>query len=128
MEIVPVVAFGVVAAIFVLFIRQNRPEIAQLLSLAAGVVIVVFVFGYLGMIVDVITELALDAGLNTVFLKILFRVIGVAYLSEFGAQICRDAGEGSIAGKIEFAGKLIILVIAVPVIIAVLESILGFMP
>jgi stage III sporulation protein AD len=122
------VGFGVIATVFIIFIRQNRPDIAQLLAIGVGVIIVVYVLGYLKMIVDVITDLALEAEINTIFLRTLLRVIGVAYLAEFGAQVCRDAGEGSIAGKIEFAGKLIILVMAIPVLLAVLESIISFVP
>ncbi|MDO9536283.1 MAG: stage III sporulation protein AD [Bacillota bacterium] len=128
MEVAQVVGFGVIATVFIIFIRQNRPDIAQLLSIGVGVIIVVYVLGYLKMIVDVITDLALEAEINTIFLRTLLRVIGVAYLAEFGAQVCRDAGEGSIAGKIEFAGKLIILVMAIPVLLAVLESIISFVP
>lgn len=128
MEIIQVVGFGVIAAVSVLFVRQSRPDIAHLLSIGAGIVIVVYVLGYLGMIVDVITDLALEAEINTVFLRTLLRVIGVSYLAEFGAQICRDAGENGIAAKVEFAGKVIILIMALPILLAVLESIVNFIP
>jgi stage III sporulation protein AD len=128
MEIAQVVGFGVMATIFILFIRQNRPEIAQLLSIAVGVALIFYLLGYLKLIVDIITELALEAEVNAVFLRTLLRVIGVAYLAEFGAQICRDAGEGNVALKIEFAGKLIILVMTVPILMSVLESILNIIP
>lgn len=128
MEIAQVVGFGVIAAVIIIFIRQSRPDIAQLLSIAVGVVIVIYLLGYLNLIVTIITDLALEAEINTVFLRTLLRVIGVAYIAEFGAQVCRDAGEGSIAMKIEFAGKLIILVMAIPILIAVLEGIVNFIP
>lgn len=128
MEIAQVVGFGVIAAVIIIFIRQSRPDIAQLLSIAVGVVIVIYLLGYLNLIVNIITDLALEAEINTVFLRTLLRVIGVAYIAEFGAQVCRDAGEGSIAMKIELAGKLIILVMAIPILIAVLEGIVNFIP
>ncbi len=128
MEITQVVGFGVMATIFILFIRQSRPEIAQLLSIAVGIALIFYLLGYLKLIVDMVTELALEAEVNAVFLRTLLRVIGVAYLAEFGAQICRDAGEGNIALKIEFAGKLIILVMTVPVLMSVLESIVNIIP
>lgn len=127
MEIAQVVGFGVMATIFILFIRQNRPEIAQLLSIAVGIALIFYLLGYLRLIVEIVTDLALEADVNPVFLRTLLRVIGVAYLAEFGAQICRDAGEGNIAMKIEFAGKLIILVMTVPVLISVMESIINIM-
>ena len=128
MEIAQIVGFGVMATIFILFIRQNRPEIAQLLSIAVGIALIFYLLGYLKLIVDMITELALEAEVNAIFLRTLLRVIGVAYLAEFGAQICRDAGEGNVALKIEFAGKLIILVMTVPVLMSVLESIVNIIP
>lgn len=128
MEIAQVVGFGIMATIIILFIRQYRPEIAQLLSIAVGIMLIFYLFGYLRLIVDIITELALEAEVNAVFLRTLLRVIGVAYLAEFGAQICRDAGEGNVALKVEFAGKLIILVMTMPVLIAVLESITNIIP
>jgi stage III sporulation protein AD len=127
-EIIQVVSFAVIAAIFILFIRQSRPEIAQLLSITVGVIVLVYLLGYLKMVIDVITQMALEARVNPLFLRTVLRVIGVAYLAEFGAQICRDAGEGSIAGKIEFAGKIIILVMAIPILISVLEGIINFIP
>lgn len=128
MEIAQVMAFGVIATVFILFIRQNRPDLARLLSIAVGLVIVIYVLNYLRMVVEIITDLALEAEIDTVFLRILLRVIGIAYLAEFGAQVCRDAGEGNIAVKIEFAGKILILIIAVPVLVAVLEGIINFIP
>ena len=128
MEIAQVVGFGVIAAVIIIFIRQSRPDIAQLLSIAVGVVIVIYLLGYLSLMVNLITDLALEAEINTVFLRTLLRVIGVAYIAEFGAQVCKDAGEGSIAMKIELAGKLIILVMAIPIIVAVLEGIVNFIP
>ena len=63
-----------------------------------------------------------------VYLNTLLKIMGIAYLAEFGSQICRDAGEGVIAGKVEFAGKLLILVMALPLLAAVLETILNFVP
>ncbi|MGI5875397.1 MAG: stage III sporulation protein AD [Dethiobacteria bacterium] len=128
MEIAQIVGFGVITTILILFIRQSRPDIAQLLSITVGVIIVVHVLGYLKIIVDTISNLALQAEINSIFLRTLFRVIGVAYLAEFGAQVCRDAGEGSVALKIEFAGKIIIITMSIPILIAVMDNIIVFMP
>lgn len=128
MEIAQIVGFGIVAAVLIVFIRQNRPDLAHLLSIVAGIVIVVYLLGYLKLVIDVITDLALRAEISTVFLRTLFRVIGIAYIAEFGAQVCRDSGEGNIAMKIELAGKIIILVMAIPIIVDILEGIISFIP
>ena len=54
--------------------------------------------------------------------------MGIAYIAEFGAQVCKDAGEGSIAAKIELAAKILVVVLALPIIVAILESILRLIP
>ncbi len=56
------------------------------------------------------------------------KIIGIAYVAEFGAQIVRDAGQESIASKIELAGKIFILVLAIPIINVIIETLLGLLP
>ncbi|HPZ41283.1 MAG: stage III sporulation protein AD [Dethiobacteria bacterium] len=128
MEIVQVVGLGLVAALLVLILREYQPEMAMQVSLVTGVIIMFLVFNQIIGAVNVITETAVAAGINLVYLQTLLRVIGIAYLAEFGAQLCRDAGEGSIASRVELAAKVIILVMAVPVIVEIMESVLGMIP
>ncbi|HOB28339.1 MAG: stage III sporulation protein AD [Dethiobacteria bacterium] len=128
MEIVQVVGLGLVAALLVLILREYQPEMAMQVSLVTGVIIMFLVLNQIIGAVNVITETAVAAGINLVYLQTLLRVIGIAYLAEFGAQLCRDAGEGSIASRVELAAKVIILVMAVPVIVEIMESVLGMIP
>lgn len=128
MEIVQVVGFGILAMVLSLILKEYRPELAIQLSIVAGVIMVLLVIGYVVNVVQVVTEISVDAGMNIVYLQSLLRIVGIAYLAEFGAQVCRDAGENSIAAKIDFAAKVIILVIAMPIILAVIESIMQLIP
>jgi stage III sporulation protein AD len=128
MEIVQVVGLGLIATVLVIILREYRPEMAMQVSLVAGVVIMLLVIDRIVGAVHVITETAVGAGINLVYLQTLLRVIGIAYLAEFGAQVCRDAGEGSIASRIELAAKVIILVMAVPIVVEIMESILLLLP
>ncbi|NLC10718.1 MAG: stage III sporulation protein AD [Firmicutes bacterium] len=128
MEIGQVVALGVIATIIILVIKEYRPDLARQLSIAAGIIILLFLLDYLRTVLNVITEVILRADMNIFFLQILFRIVGVAYIAEFGAQVCRDAGENTIASKIELAGKIFILALAIPIIISVMETILNFVP
>lgn len=99
MEIVQVVGLGLVAALLVLILREYQPEMAMQVSLVTGVIIMFLVFNQIIGAVNVITETAVAAGINLVYLQTLLRVIGIAYLAEFGAQLCRDAGkEASLHG------------------------------
>ena len=126
--VVQVVGLGLIAALLALILKEYRPELAMQVSLVAGVIIMLLVLRRIVTAVNVITETAVAAGINLVYLQTLLRVIGIAYLAEFGAQLCRDAGEGSIASRVELAAKVIILVMAVPVIIEIMESVLGMIP
>ena len=58
----------------------------------------------------------------------LIKIMGVAYVAEYGAQICKDAGENSLGSKVELAGKLTILSLSVPVVLVILETLLRIIP
>ncbi|HBS58556.1 MAG TPA: stage III sporulation protein AD [Firmicutes bacterium] len=112
----------------ILVIRQQRPEFALLLSLGLSVMIFLLVAGKISLILDLFNDLANRANVNQLYLNTVLKIIGIAYISEFGAQICRDAGESAVAGKIELAGKILILVLAVPIIAVVLDTIAKLLP
>lgn len=128
MEVLQIVAIGLIATVLVVVVKSQRPELGVLLSVAAGVIIFLLVLGQIGSIMDIIKELATKAGINMVYMGTILKIIGIAYIAEFGAQICRDAGEGAVAAKIEFAAKVLIMVLAVPIVVAVLTTLLKLVP
>lgn len=128
MDVLQIVAIGLIATVLIVVVKSQRPELAVLLSMAAGVVIFLLVLGKIGSIMDIIKDLASRAGISMVYLGTILKIIGIAYIAEFGAQICRDAGEGAVATKIEFAAKVLIMVLAVPIVVAVLQALLKLVP
>lgn len=120
-EITQIVGFGLVAAVLVVILRQYKPEIALLVSVAAGITLFMMVLGKIGAIVEVLKDLSNRANVNLVYLGVILKIVGIAYIADFGAQLCRDAGEGALAAKIEFAAKILILVLAIPIVMAVLD-------
>ena len=128
MEIAQIVGLGLVTTIFLLIIRQEKPVLAVLLSLTCATVIFLFLIDKLSTIVTVVTELSHRAEANYFFLGTVLKILGVAYLAEFGAAICRDAGEAAVAKKVEFGAKIIIAVLALPIMVAILESLMEIMP
>lgn len=128
MDILQIVAIGLIAAVLVVVVKSQRPELAVLLSVSAGVVLFLLVLGKIGAIMDIVRDLADRAGISMVYLGTILKIVGIAYIAEFGAQICRDAGEGAIATKIEFAAKVLIMVLAVPIVVAVLQALLKLIP
>lgn len=128
MEIFQVIGFALIAAFFLVILREQRPEIALPLSLAAGVIIFLLVLSKIGEILTVLSELAQRADLNRFYLATLLKIVGIAYIAEFGAQVCRDAGEEAVATRVEFAAKILVVFLALPIVVAVLESIVRLLP
>ncbi len=73
-------------------------------------------------------KIAKSANMNMMYLQTILKIIGIAYIAEFGAQIAKDAGQAAIASKIELAGKVLILVLAIPILTAVIEMVLSLLP
>ncbi|MCW3490278.1 stage III sporulation protein AD [Dethiobacter alkaliphilus] len=128
MEIIQIVAFALIAAFLSMVTREQKPIFSMIIATAAGVIIFLRVVGYLASVMQYLVDMTLQANISLIYLNTLLKIIGIAYIAEFGAQVCRDAGEGVIAGKVEFAAKLLILVMALPLLAAVLETILKFIP
>lgn len=128
MEIIQIVAISIIAVILAVLIRQYRPEIALQISVATGLLIFLTVIFKLASVLDQLRNFTGRVNVDTVYISTIFRIVGIAYIAEFGAQVCKDAGENSIASKIELAGKIIILVLAVPILMALMELIIRIIP
>ena len=124
MEVLPFLALGLMIAVLLVTLRPLQPELAVLLSIAAGALMLALVIGRLRTVVQTLTEMAARADLHPRFLQTALKAVGLAYLAGFTAQVCRDAGEGALAGKVELVGKVAILLLALPVMSAVLETML----
>lgn len=128
MEIIQIVIIGIVILIILTILRETNPEIAIILSLIAGIVIFLIIVPKLNSIVSVLSTLAQKSGINNVYFITTLKIIGIAYITEFGSQLCIDANEKNLASKIEIAGKIIIVFLSIPIIIALMETILSIMP
>lgn len=128
MDMVQVIGIGMTAVLLILVVRRSHPELAVQITIVVAGIVFFLVLDKLRMIIELFTEMAKRAGVGEMYLIILLKIIGISYLVEFGAQVCRDAGEGAIASKIELAGKVMILVMAVPIIAFALDTILRLMP
>ena len=128
MEMIQIIGLGFVVTLLILIIKQQRPEIAVQLSLALATIIFLMVLGKINVVLNLFRDLAEKANISQMYLNTILKIIGIAYVTEFGAQVCRDAGEGAVAGKIEFAGKVLVMVMAVPIIALVLDTIVRLIP
>ncbi len=127
MEIFKIVAFGLLGMFLFLVFKDRRDVIAILISLITGTIIVIFILDKLFSIFNFMQEISVKANIDTVYLNLVFKIIGIAFITSFGSEICKDAEAASIAKKIEMSGKIMILVLAIPILMSLLESILKIM-
>ncbi len=117
------VGAGLLLVVLLALLRPQRPELAAVLAAAAGLYLFSLILGKVASVVGLLQEVALRANVSHQYLVLILKVLGVAYLAEFAAHVARDAGEGAIAAKIQLAGKVVILSLAVPIFTAVLDTV-----
>ncbi|UTL74666.1 stage III sporulation protein AD [Bacillus halotolerans] len=128
MDIVQIVGLGLIATFLSLIVKEQKPTFAFLIVVFAGCVIFLYLVDQIYDIIRMIEKIAVNANVNMVYVETILKIIGIAYIAEFGAQVTKDAGQGAIASKIELAGKILILVMAVPILTVIIETILGLIP
>ncbi|SNR86744.1 stage III sporulation protein AD [Anaerovirgula multivorans] len=128
MEIFQIVAIGLIAAVLSVLIKNQKPEIGIYIGLVTGVIIFIFVATKLQSVIEILNQLANKINIDDIYLTTILKIVGIAYIAEFGAQVCKDAGEGVIASKIEFAGKILIMVMSVPILVSLMDLIINIVP
>ena len=119
---------AVCAAVMALILRQIKPEISLATSLAGGALLAALLLPRLTEVVQGLAAIAQLGGLAESYITQLLRVCGVSLLSDFAAQTCRDAGESGLAMKVELAGRVVLMAMALPFMQALLQQILSLSP
>lgn len=128
MQLLQIVGLGLISTIIVLVLREQQPFFAFLITVVTGLIIFSMLLGKIEAIINTFERLANHTAIPAVYMVTILKMLGVSYIAEFGAQLVRDAGQESIATKIEFAGKIFILVMAIPIIGAITETVIGLLP
>ncbi len=123
MGIIQIISIGIVATILSLTVGKHDATWSFYIRFATSLIIMFFIISQLSGVLATASDLGKRAKVDTPYISIVFKIIGIAYISEFGAGLCKDAGEGAIASKIEFAGKVIILATSAPIILALMDLI-----
>lgn len=127
MNILQLAAFALVVSLILVLLRRSSPGLSTVLAVAGSAVLLTAVISRLPPLLDFLQGLSARAGVNQLYVRTLFRVIGIAYITDFAAQLCSDAGEGALAANLKLAGKVLILAVSIPVIVAVVDVILGLL-
>lgn len=120
---IQIILAGAAAAMLALWIRPLKPEYGIFLSLGAMLLLIGAAVSQLDAILNLIRQLMESTGLDTVYFKILLKIMGLAWISQLASDICKEAGCGSISRQIDIYGKLLILSVSLPVVTALIETI-----
>ena len=121
MEVMRIVGIGLIGAILSILLRNSKPEFSMLIPVVVSFTVLACAMPYLIRITEELSRMASSAGINSSYMRIVIKVIGISYLVCITAELCKDAGENAIAAKIELGGKLIILAMEIPIINSLLN-------
>lgn len=128
MHIFQLVGIGLTATVLASVLRPRVPQFAMLVALVAGIILLITVVTNLESVIRTLSDMANAAKVDHGFLSTVLKIIGIAYVVEFAAQVARDAQEGALAGKIELAGKVGIVILALPIVTDVVQSLVHLLP
>ncbi|MCL1866649.1 MAG: stage III sporulation AC/AD family protein [Oscillospiraceae bacterium] len=112
--LITIVGIGIIAALLSVTLKQYKPEFGMYISLIAGILILIAVLKEITPVLDTIGELIAAVSLDAVYGAALLKALAICYITQLAGDACRDAGETAIAGKIEIAGKLSIVLVSLP--------------
>ena len=128
MEIIfRILGLCLVITIAIIVVRQTKPELAVLVGVAGSIVLFFYILDMLEQVFGVFEYILDITGLDPQLFVVLLKIVGVGYLTEFGANICSDSGNSAVASKILLAGKLAIFVLSIPIIKSLIEIIASIM-
>lgn len=128
MDIFKIGIIGIISIILAITIKNQSPQISLLISIVTGIIIFLIILPALQQVIDAIFNIVKKLDISVGYIGVILKIIGIAYISEFCTQICQDAGENAIASKIELGGKVLIMLISVPIITELLDLITRLIP
>lgn len=123
-----IAGIALIGAFLAMIVKEQKPSLALLLVVFVGSSIFLFLVDKITEVVNMVEQLALGSNVNMVYLITILKIVGIAYIAEIAAQITKDSGQAAIASKIELAGKIIILSMAIPILTAIIESVIHLLP
>lgn len=123
-----IIAIALVSCVACLILKPVKPDFAVLVSIAGGLLIIFYLISYLGNIFDIFGSIFKISGINSSLYSVIFKIIGIGYLTEFAASICSDTGNSSLGDKLLLGGKIIILVMALPIVTSILDIVIKLLP
>lgn len=122
--ILKVIGVSMLTLVIVQILKKEKEDIALIIAIFASVLIMIYCFSTLAKVVTLVYDLIEKTSIDKRYLEIIIKIIGIAYITSFACDICQDADSKLLASKVEFAGKVTIISLSIPIITALMETIL----
>ena len=126
--ILKVASIALIATVLLVVLREERKEWGVVIRFAVGAVVLLLILAPLQTVIGQVLQLATLVKVRGLYLAILLKVIGIAYIATFAAQMAYDTGESGLGWRVELAGKVAILALSLPLISAIITTILKMIP
>lgn len=127
MNITSIVGIILIIAVLSLMIKRYLPEYSMLINIASGIIVLALILTQFLPIINQINQLLDSSKIPSEYRIILFKCIGICLIAQFASDACRDAGENSLASKVELAGKVSIVTIALPLFDKIIQTAIKLM-
>ena len=127
MDVLKLVGLGIVICIVAILLKQLKPELSVFVVIVGSIILLMYILNYFTSIFATFNDVISKTGINSELFSLVIKIIGVGYLIEFGASICADSGNSSIAEKVILGGKIIIFTMAIPIITSLFNVIMGLL-
>lgn len=124
MDIFQIIAVALIGALLSITLKSYRPELAAIVGIATGILVIFMTVDSIAALFSAFEEIVEKSGIDARYFKLVVKIIGIAYISQFAGELLKDCGEGAIALKVEFAGKLCIMLLALPIISGFLDIVI----
>lgn len=128
MDIVQIVLIALIASLLFMLLKNVQPTFSFFILMITSIFILTIIIKQVAIILTLLNTLGAKAEINSTYLQTILKIIGIAYITELGANVTKDAGLSSVASKVELAGKMFIILLSIPIISAVIEMIFTFLP
>jgi len=125
MTVVKIAAIVIVAAILSLIVRQYKGEYSLVIQLSGILLVILVALSTISSLFEQITSVMTDSQIDSEFVNLIIKILGISVIIELSADICRDTGNSALASNVEFLGKIIILSMTFPMIKTLVTFISG---
>ncbi len=127
MTMVTMAIVGILSVLLAVQMKGLKGEYATYLTAAAGCFIFFYGISKMDTIFEAVRKVQELIQTDRIYLTTLIKMTGITYIAEFASGICKDAGYGAVGNQIEIFGKLSILAVSMPIVLALLETLQGFL-